>query len=40
MLYADKQSLETDLKVSLLAIRERELNLYTSCFRNIGTMSA
>jgi len=39
MLYADKQSLETDLKVSLLAIRERELNLYTSCFRNIGTMS-
>ena len=39
MLYADKQALETDLKVSLLAIRERELNLYTSCFRNIGTMS-
>ena len=25
MLYADKQALETDLKVSLLAIREREL---------------
>ena len=61
MLYADKQALETDLKViplpqscdcrrlltsicaaqvSLLAIRERELNLYSDNFRNIGTQAA
>ena len=40
MLYADKQQLETDLKVSLLQIRERELDLYTSNFRNIGIMAA
>lgn len=39
MLYADKQNLETDLKVSLLAIRERELVLYTNNCRNIGTLS-
>jgi hypothetical protein len=39
MLYADKQALETGLKVSLLQIRERELNLYVKCFRNIGTMA-
>jgi hypothetical protein len=39
MLYADKQALETELKVSLLAIRERELDLYVTCFRNIGTMA-
>jgi hypothetical protein len=39
MLHADKQSLETDLKVSLLAIRERELNLYTKCFRRLGTIA-
>lgn len=40
MLYADKQALETELKVSLLAIRERELNLYTSNCRQIGTQAA
>ena len=40
MLYADKQALETDLKVSLLSIRERELNLYTTNCRSIGTQAA
>ena len=30
MLYADKRALETNLKVSLLAIREKELNYYVS----------
>ena len=28
MLYADKRALETNLKVHLLAIREKELNFY------------
>ena len=37
MLYADKQALETDLKVCLLAIRERELSFYTQNCRAIGT---
>ena len=40
MLYADKQALETDLKVSLLSIRERELNLYATNCRSIGTQAA
>ena len=62
MLFADKQALETELKVSntrrslspqgrlksasvrsqvsLLAIRERELDLYTDNCRNIGAQSA
>ena len=40
MLYADKQALETDLKVCLLAIRERELDLYTQNCRSIGTSAA
>ena len=40
MLFADKQALETDLKVSLLAIRERELELYTDNCRNIGAQAA
>ena len=32
MLFADKRALETNLKVSLLAIREKELNFYVrSC---------
>jgi len=39
MLFADKQALESELKVSLLEIRERELNLYVQCFRSIGTMA-
>ena len=30
MLYADNRALETNLKVSLLAIREKELNYYVS----------
>lgn len=40
MLFADKQALETDLKVSLLAIRERELELYAENCRNIGAQAA
>ena len=40
MLFADKQALETELKVSLLEIRERELDLYTQNCRNIGAQSA
>ena len=33
MLFADKRALETNLKVSLLAIREKELNFYVRCGR-------
>jgi hypothetical protein len=40
MLYADKQALETDLKVCLLGIRERELDFYTQNCRSIGTSAA
>lgn len=40
MLYADKRLLETELNVSLLAIRERELLLYTENLRQIATGSA
>ena len=39
MLFANKQALETDLKVSLLSIRERELGLYAENCRNIGSIS-
>ena len=39
MLYADKQALETDLKVSLLAIRDRELNFYVQNLRSIATQA-
>ena len=40
MLYADKAALENRTKLRLLAIRERELTLYTqNCF-TIGTVSA
>ena len=40
MLYADKAALESRTKLLLLAIRERELTLYTqNCF-TIGTVSA
>ena len=40
MLYADKAALENRTKLRLLAIRERELTLYTqNCF-TIGTISA
>ena len=38
-LYADKQALETELKVSLLAIRDRELSLYTDNCRSIASIS-
>lgn len=40
MLFADKQALETDLKVSLLSIRERELKLYSENCRSIGAQAA
>lgn len=40
MLLADKRALETNLKVSLLSIREKELNYYTSNCIAIGTQSA
>ena len=40
MLFANKQNLETELKVSLLSIRERELALYTNNCRNIASCSA
>ena len=40
MLYADKAALENRTKLRLLAIRERELTLYTqNCF-TIGTVAA
>jgi hypothetical protein len=40
MLYADKRALETNLKVSLLQIREKELNFYTQNCLAVGTQSA
>ena len=40
MLYADKAALENRTKVKLLAIRERELTLYTNNCRTVGTVSA
>jgi hypothetical protein len=40
MLYADKRALETNLKVSLLAIREKELNYYTQNALAVGTQAA
>ena len=40
MLYADKRALETNLKVELLEIREKELNFYTNNCQNIGTQAA
>ena len=38
MLYADKRALETNLKVNLLAIREKELNYYVR-WQNTGPSS-
>jgi len=40
MLYADKRALETNLKVQLLEIREKELVFYTNNCQNIGTQAA
>lgn len=40
MLYADKRALETNLKVSMLAIREKELNYYTQNCLAVGTQAA
>lgn len=40
MLYADKAALENRTKVRLLAIRERELVLYTQNCRAVGTVAA
>lgn len=39
MLFADKRALQTDLKVQLLEIREKELNFYTTNCLNIGTVA-
>lgn len=40
MLYADKRALETNLKVSLLQIREKELNFYSQNCLAVGTQAA
>ena len=40
MLWADKRALETNLKLSLLQIRERELIFYTNNCLSISTQSA
>jgi len=40
MLYANKQDVEADLRVQLLAIRERELRFYTANCRTIGTQAS
>ena len=40
MLYADKAALENRTKLRLLAIRERELTLYTQNCLTIGTVAA
>ena len=40
MLYADKRALETNLKVNLLAIREKELIYYAQNCNAIGTQAA
>ncbi|KAL1530506.1 hypothetical protein AB1Y20_001407 [Prymnesium parvum] len=40
MLFADKRALETNLKVNLLAIREKELNYYTQNCLAVCTQSA
>ncbi|KAL1527317.1 hypothetical protein AB1Y20_015988 [Prymnesium parvum] len=40
MLFADKAALENRTKVRLLAIRERELTLYTNNCRTVGTVAA
>ena len=37
MLFADKRALETNLQVSLLKIREKELQFYTQNCIAIGT---
>ena len=40
MLFADKRALQTDLKLDLLEIRERELNFYTTNCTHLGFLSA
>ena len=40
MLYADKRALETNLKVELLEIREKELNFYSQNCYTVGTEAA
>ena len=40
MLFADKRALETNLQVSLLKIREKELQFYTQNCIAIGTQVA
>ena len=40
MLFADKRALQTNLKVSLLEIREKELNFYTNNCLTIGVQAS
>ena len=40
MLYADKRALQTNLKLDLLEIREKELNFYTTNCSNLGFLSS
>ena len=40
MLYADKRALQTNLKVNLLEIREKELNFYANNCLTVGTQAA
>lgn len=40
MLFADKRALQTNLKVGLLEIREKELNFYTTNCTHLGFLSS
>ena len=40
MLFADKRALQTNLKVSLLEIREKELNFYSTNCLTIGVQAS
>ena len=40
MLFADKRALETDLKLGLLEIREKELNFYTTNCANLAFLAS
>ena len=40
MLFADKRALQTNLKVGLLEIREKELNFYTTNCTHLGFLAS
>ena len=40
MLHADKRALETDLRVELIALREKELTLFSTNCQTIGTVAS